>query len=158
MKQYLTIFVLIFLISDSPKSQDATLPKGAGNIRYVDMKDGSGNVLGQVLMPGTPDSTITSELGIRENVNTGEKQKHGAYDDAMPNGTVQGFPAYGKVLKIEVKSDENTLYADGYGKSLEIEAVDANGQPLGYKYILAHIEDALVEKYDPKKNNIIQPG
>ena len=73
----------------------------------------------------------------------------------MPNGTVQRFPAYGKVVDIIVKSDENTLYVAGYEKSLEIEAVDSNGQPLGYKYILAHIEDALVEKYDPSKNNII---
>jgi hypothetical protein len=36
--------------------------------------------------------------------------------------------------------------------------VDVNGNSLGYKYILGHIEDSLVEKYDPCKNNIIQPG
>lgn len=68
------------------------------------------------------------------------------------------FPAYGKVVNILKTSDQNTLYVDGYGKQLDIEAVDANGNPLGYMYRLAHIEDALVEKYDPNKNNIIQPG
>lgn len=144
-------------VVDRP-TRDSSLPVGSGNIRYVDMKDKTGNVLGQVLMPGTPDSTITSEMGIRDNVNTGKPQIHGAIDDSIPNGTVLGFPAYGKVVDIVVKSDENTLYQAGFGKSLEIVAVDVNGNSLGYKYILGHIEDTLVDKYDPAKNNIIQPG
>jgi murein DD-endopeptidase MepM/ murein hydrolase activator NlpD len=132
-----------------------------GYIRFYEVKDTNKKSLGKLIIPGKPDSTITSDFGPRDVHNTGAKTPHGAIDDAVVNGTRTGFHTHGKVLRVvdvngegkDKGTDRTTLYQNGFGQFLEIEATKPDGGATGYKYIIGHIEKSLV-----KKNDKILPG